>query len=370
MGIITRYVLRQVAIPSVLAVVVVAVLGVANEIQERSSRLPMAQMTFGDISRLGFYFLPTIIPYLVPITYMLGILLAFGRFSQNNEIVAMKAAGIPLKRIVVPIIVIGGILSGLCFFIQDRMQPWAVDRMFEMVNSELPLRATFDVLPTGVMQEFGDWRVYIGRKTTEVGKITLHDIIVVVPEEEGFPATYYADSASLATEGGQSWLCMNSAHLVPSGKSGQVIRTNLDSIRLPIPKIATAQSNTSRQQFTLSGLYASISAKWQQVIETKSEPLKLELRKEQGEFADRLTMPFACLAVCFAAAPLGARAKRSGRSYTFAVGFLLVLVYYVLQMIVTPNALLPLWVALLLAWIPNILFFIAGCVLVWRVDRV
>jgi lipopolysaccharide export LptBFGC system permease protein LptF len=106
------------------------------------------------------------------------------------------------------------------------------------------------------------------------------------------------------------------------------------------------------------------------VIETKSEPLKLELRKEQGEFAERLTMPFACLAVCFAAAPLGARALRSGRSYTFAVGFLLVLLYYVLQMLVTPNALLPLSVAVLLAWIPNALFFIAGCVLVWRVDRV
>ena len=68
--------------------------------------------------------------------------------------------------------------------------------------------------------------------------------------------------------------------------------------------------------------------------------------------------------------PLGARAQRSGRSYTFAMGFAIILSYYVLQMLMEPKALYSLGVVLVRAWIPNLALSIAGIIFLWRVDRV
>ena len=221
MGILNRYILRQIAAPALMAVTLVAVIGVAQEIQERVAKLPLAQMTLSDFARLSGYFLPTIVSYLIPVTFMLGILLAFGRFSQNNELVAMKAAGIPLKRLLAPILVVGALLSATSFLVQDRVQPWAVRKVTDLINTELPLRATLDSLPAGIMHEYSGWRVYIGENDREG---TLRNVIIVEPGEGVTAATYYAETASLKTDGNKTLLAMPHVRLIPAGESGQVRR--------------------------------------------------------------------------------------------------------------------------------------------------
>ena len=368
MGLINRYVLRQIIGPSVLAVTVITVIGVANEIQERVKNLPLGQMTAGDVSRLSLYLLPALIPYVVPITYMMGILLAFGRLAQNNEIVAMKAAGVPVKRIVIPVIIVGALLSGACFVIQDRIQPWAVTKLFQLMETELPLRATLDVLPTGVMHEFDDWRIYVGRREPETG--VLKDIVILKPEDDGQTAVYYAASARLLKENGRMILEMTKGHLIPPSKGGQVSRFTFDTTRLPIPSISPPKRTASRRQLNVEQLYAKERETKAQYASTHSEPVKYELFWLRREIAERFSMPFACLAVTLAAAPLGARAKRSGRSYTFGIGLFVIVFYYVLYVLAAPKDLYPLSVILLRSWIPNLALFTAGIVFLWRVDRV
>ncbi|MCX5770140.1 MAG: LptF/LptG family permease [Candidatus Hydrogenedentes bacterium] len=370
MGILSRYVLRQIAVPSLLAVAVVAILGVANEIQEeqRDTILPLAQMTMGDLGRLVMYFLPALVGYLIPITYMLGIMLAFGRFSHDNEIVAMKAAGIPIKRIVLPIILVGAVLSGASFWIQDRIHPWAVRRADEFIHGELPLRATLEVLPTGVIQEYGGWRIYIGKKDPAEG--TLEKIVILKPEENGGASTYYAESAKISKQNGRNMLELANVHFIQSGEGNDIMPLRADTTSLPIPQIKTRIPDSGRNAMNLRQLLSNETTLAGQIAQTPSEPAKLELLKVRRDIADRLSLPFACLAVSLAAAPLGARAKRSGRSYTFAVGFSVLLIYYVLQMLVEGHSLQPLWLTVLRLWVPNLLFCLAGLFFLWRVDRV
>ena len=371
MGILSRYVLRQIAVPSLLAVAVVAILGVANKIQEeqRDTLLPLAQMTMGDLGRLVMYFLPALVGYLIPITYMLGIMLAFGRFSHDNEIVAMKAAGIPIKRIVLPIILLGAVLSGLSFWIQDRIHPWAVRRADEFIHGELPLRATLEVLPTGVIQEYAGWRIYIGKKDPAEG--TLQKIVILTPEENGVASTYYAESAKISHRNGQNFLELNNVHFIQRpGEGNDVMPLRADTSSLPVPEIKTRIPDSGRNAMNLRQLLSNETTLAGQIAQTPSEPAKLELLKVRRDIADRLSLPFACLAVSLAAAPLGARSKRAGRSYTFAVGFSVLLIYYVMQMLVEGHSLQPLWLTVLRLWVPNLLFCMAGLFFLWRVDRV
>ena len=132
---------------SVVISFVVITGAIQEEIKELIKDVPIAQFTVWDISKVSFFALPTMVGFIFPITFLLGILLTFGRMAHNSEIIAMKAAGIPMSRIVVPIVLAGLALSGLCFFIQDRGQPWAYRQLSRLLNSDLPLRISLDMLP-------------------------------------------------------------------------------------------------------------------------------------------------------------------------------------------------------------------------------
>ncbi|MCX5758328.1 MAG: LptF/LptG family permease [Candidatus Hydrogenedentes bacterium] len=368
MSLINRYISRQIAVPALLALTAIAVVGVASEIHERSEILPIMVLTVGDVSRLTVFFLPMLVSYLVPITYMLGILLAFGKLAQNSEIVAMKAAGIPLKRIILPVILVGVALSGFCFIVQDRIQPWAVGRVSDLLYSELPLRLTLDVLPTGVMQDYAGWRIYIGKRDRRTH--TFEKIIILKPEEGGRASAYYADSAQFLKEEGKSILVMSNVHLIPPGESGYVPRLKTDSMRLVLPAILPKKPPATSHDQSLGQLWANERDLRADVEQNPTELRKEDLQGLRREIADRLSMPFACFAVTLAAAPLGARARRSGRSYAFAVGTVLILVYYVLQMGGVPKGLVSLEMGILRGWLPNFALIGIGIAALWRVDRV
>ncbi|MDQ1255978.1 MAG: lipopolysaccharide export system permease protein [Candidatus Hydrogenedentes bacterium] len=363
------YVLVQIAIPSLLAVAVIAVIAVATELQDQLRNLPLSHVNVGDMGRLIFYFMPTLISYVVPITYMMGILLAFGRLSQYGEIVAMKAAGIPLKRVVAPVIVVGALLSAGSFLLQDRAQPWAIGKVYEMVFRELPNRITLDVLAPGVMHEFRGWRVHIGHKNPETG--ALEDIVILQPEERKQGAVaYLAESAQLVDENGRSVLVMKNGYSIPAANEDTVSPVTFDEFRCAIPAFTAKVPPVTRTGMTVAQLYQSVRKMRAEAEATQSEVVMQDLKKEQQEVAERLSIPFACLAVSFVAAPLGARAKRSGKSYTFAVGFGIVLVYYVLKLVVEPRSVPDLATVIFCAWIPNLVLCVAGVFFVWRVDRI
>ncbi len=369
MGLLNRSVLAQIAVPSLLAMAVIGVVAVANEIQQQVLDLPVAQVTVGDISRLVFYLLPILISYVVPIMYMMGILLAFGRLSQHGEIVAMKAAGIPLKRVIWPVIAVGAALSVSCFWVQDRVQPWAIGRVYELVVNDLPFRVTLDVLRPGVVHEFRGWRVYIGRKDHDTN--TLHDVVILEPGDGNKGSVvYHADSARLIKEAGRPRLEMRTGYYIPSAHGNQITPVVFETFSCATPEIARQIQLETRRGMTVWELYLRQKQLEEECRQTQSEFKKGDLKKERQEIAERLSLPFACLAVSIVAAPLGARAKRSGRSYTFAVGFTIILAYYVLKLLMEPRSLHTLLTVVLRAWVPNFALCVAGLFFVWRVDRV
>ncbi len=72
---------------------------------------------------LAMSFLPTAIP----LSFLIGLLLAFSRLSGDSEIVAMKAAGVSLFRISVPLLFLAGILSFLLLQINRAWAPASIN---------------------------------------------------------------------------------------------------------------------------------------------------------------------------------------------------------------------------------------------------
>ena len=89
-----------------------------------------------------------------------------------------------------------------------------------------------------------------------------------------------------------------------------------------------------------------------------------------SETSERFGLSLACLAVSLAAAPLAVRFPTSGRSFSFALGFSLALLYYVVNILLEPRSLVSMPETILCAMAPNIVLGVLGLWALWRVDRV
>jgi lipopolysaccharide export LptBFGC system permease protein LptF len=260
------------------------------------------------------------------------------------------------------------LLSGVCFLIQDQVQPWAVSRILKLIYSDLPLRASMDLLAPGTMHEFGGWRVYIGRKDEHSG--TLYNLMILKPEEDGKASAYYAKSAKVERIEGQSRLVLREGHLIPPSKDDRIMPIVFERSEINVPKLAEREMPAARAALTLGQLFAREDRFQVEFEATQAIPVYRELMKARVEISERLGFPLMCLAVALVAAPLGARAPRAGRSFVFASGFLILVTYFTLRSALEPPVLLPMPVVILLGQAPNLLLCAVGMMLVWRVDRI
>lgn len=365
MTILTRYTLRQIWIPALMASVVISfvvLLGtIGEEIQRLLEELPVAQITLYDISRISVYSLPSLAGLIVPVTFLLGIMLTFGRMAQASELIAAKAAGIPLRRFVFPIVGMGAIVSAGCFVLLDQGQPWAYQRLTQLLRSELPLRVTLDTIPTGVMHEYGDWRVYIGHRDADR---TLHNVIVLQEKGGGIHA-HYAKSARVIDEGGVGRLEMREVWPIQEDQMTFYVQSS----RITLPRLKPLEGTAERQGWSLVRLLEE-EKKLRAAAKDGHLPILRDLAKVRTEIGERLSFPLMCLAVSIVAAPVGARSRRAGKSYTFASGLIIVGVYFVLRALLKDIALPSLESAIAVTQAPNVVLMVAGLFFLWRVDRV
>ena len=366
--ILTRYTLAEVAAPTVLSMLVIGFLAVSVELNEQIRDVSLDFLTATDIVRLLVCFLPTLVTIVIPIAYMMGVLLAFGQLSQHNEITAMKAAGIPLKRIIVPVIFLGGLLSVGSFVLQDRVQPAALKRANNLIYREIPLRASLDVLPTGRMHEFGDWAVYVRDRDPETRQ--LKEIQIFQPQSDGSIQIYAAESARLIKEGAESSIFMPRGHVIMPQEDGSAMLQIITDTTLRLPPLHEKKVQSRRRTYTLGEL---LDHEKREATKHAGRPLasgNRELQRTRWEISERFSLPLACLVVSLLAAPLAVRGSRSGRSYSFAIGFTIFLVYQVMWLQLEPDSLVSLTNCIVRGLVPNVLLAGAGIWALWRVDSV
>jgi lipopolysaccharide export LptBFGC system permease protein LptF len=229
----------------------------------------------------------------------------------------------------------------------------------------MPLRATLDVLPPGIMHEFGNWRVYIGAKDPSTRTLKNIDILT---EMDGQPIAFSAQSAQVVDEGGANKLVLSKGYLTKTTPDGDLVVFAFDSNTLDLPRIAKRAAPGKLVQMTLGELLNNQKQLLKRPMLSSND--KKELRENRSEIGKRFSFPLACISVTLVAAALAARAPRGGRSYSFAVGFTIMLFFFVLYFVLDPRSLKPMPEAVLRSLAPNIVLILTGIGLLWRVDRV
>ncbi len=79
------------------------------------------------------YVIPSLMPYTIPATLLLSVCVVYGRMAGDNEIIAVRAAGIHVMHLMWPSFFLAGILSVLALFLTDQIIPWSFGNIERIV---------------------------------------------------------------------------------------------------------------------------------------------------------------------------------------------------------------------------------------------
>jgi len=126
--ILTRYILREFVRNFSLALTAFVMLFVIGDFVEKIDDYMEHHAAAGDVAVFMLYQLPKVLFLMAPVAVLLGTLLTLGTLSRNGEVTAMKASGIPLSRVVLPIIAVAGCLSLFIFWANETIIPFCNSR--------------------------------------------------------------------------------------------------------------------------------------------------------------------------------------------------------------------------------------------------
>ncbi|MBO5874595.1 MAG: LptF/LptG family permease, partial [Rikenellaceae bacterium] len=90
-------------------------------------------LTLDVIFELMGYAVMTTIPMALPLSTLFSSLMAIGNMGENYELLALKAAGISLSRILRPLMIVTGIISVASFFAANNLVPYSYKKMTAII---------------------------------------------------------------------------------------------------------------------------------------------------------------------------------------------------------------------------------------------
>ncbi len=94
----------------------------------------------------------TLIPNAVPLATLLASIMTLGGLGERNELLAMKAAGVSLQRIITPLAFISVLISIGAFFAADRLVPVAYNKVYTLRADILRTKDQIKI-PTGIFYD-------------------------------------------------------------------------------------------------------------------------------------------------------------------------------------------------------------------------
>jgi len=99
-----RYIVREMLAPTAIGLLVFSFVLLIDQIPRLLAVLVARSADLTTILRVFLNLLPSILAVTIPMAFLLGVLLAFGRLASDSEIVALRAVGVSPLRLLAPVI--------------------------------------------------------------------------------------------------------------------------------------------------------------------------------------------------------------------------------------------------------------------------
>ena len=361
MSILDRYIVREMVVPFLLGLgifttilLIVRILKLVELVVNRG--VPLAQMV-----RIFSYILPAFLEVTVPMALLLAILVAFGRLSSDSEVIAMRAAGISLYRLLMPVAIFAGAVAMLTAWLSITARPWGNSHLRTGLYEIVKTRASAGIKPKVFNDEFRNLVIYVDR--IQAGSDVLSGILVADTRDASLHNTIYAESGRIITNERRHTLTLRleNGGIYSTGSDDGYQDTRFTTYDITLDLNAALAQLRDREkdvsELTLPELRRDIAVK-----ATAGDPGYAE----RVELHRKLAIPFACLVFAALGVPLGIQPTRAVHSRGFSLSLGLIFLYYLLLTFgqnLGERGTLPPVVAV---WLPNAVLAVVAAVMLLR----
>ena len=354
---IHRYIIKEISVPALLSLLIFTCVLLMGKIPRIAELIINKGVPAAQILQLFSYLLPTFLTITIPLSFLLGILLAFGRLSADSEFVALKASGVSLYNLVKPVFILAIFFSLLTAWITISIEPASKaafrSKLFQIATSS----ASISIKPRVFNDKFKGIILQI-QDMDEDTRIMQH--VFISDEREGkTPATIIAKNGRFISKPNQYRLTLrlNDGAIHRQSKQGksstyQIIRfTNYDL------NIDLGEQLRGRQKHRQKAGELSWKKLNRAIVKANNNKTKHNLQAEKYE---RIVIAFAPIVLLLVGIPLGLQSSRSGKGSGFALALVIFLAYYVLLNLANTIAEKGVLPAAVILWLPNLCFLLGG----------
>jgi lipopolysaccharide export system permease protein len=346
----------------------------------RSSR-PLFEFlvrTSGSPSTVAYLFalvFPQALPYTIPLGVLIGTLITLSRMSSDGEITAMRAAGVPGRRVAPPILAFALIATFAAATASLWLTPWSIREFYRVENLMIARQLTADVQPRVFEEQFPNSILYVNDVTSgptpQWKRIFLADI---TPPEERKPGATERGDTPLITLASEALAVPDvAAHRIQLAlRNGSTYQAGKEASNYVVTAFATGDQWVNAQKPNEVGASRPSSEMdtlnlYRQVYRDPKLDRE-QLLDGRIELHRRFALPMACLLLALTGIPLGITARRAGKSaavvLTVAIAFLYYMGLISCISLARQGTLSPGFAV----WLPNLVFAVASVVMMARLE--
>lgn len=365
--VMTKYIVKELLMYYAISFLFFFMVFFVNQILLMVQDVLKQRAPIGDVLKLMLYCLPFVISQSAPFATLVGFLMCIGRMVSDNEILVLRALGLSYGTILVPVLIVGAIISVFSFAVDDMLVPrgaLAYNNLYRKMLFSNP----------GVELESNSI------KRTQ-------DSLLVIGEVEGTNVSdlLYFDFDS---EGNQRIIACDSAEILQSSDSAVLMQIDMQNALIFLPQAGNARSIdfiNSKSTFlnvfssSFSSINSGINPREMTAYDVKKYIAGLKAQGDydpvyinafEVEYFRKFAVPFGSIFFAFLAFPLAIMfGKHNGQTIGFAVGVVICVAYWSLQMIGQVfgqrNGLNGFWAM----WLPDILVGVGAAAFYLRMRR-
>ena len=326
MKILRKYIIKEIIVMFLFSLAIFTFTLVIGNIIRLAELVINRGVDIRLVSRLFLYLIPFLLSYTIPMSILTSVLLVFGRLSGDNEIIAIRASGINIYRLSVPLLTVGLLFSLFSVVLTDKIIPqmhFASRKIIKSIGIKTP--AAY-LEPGTFIKSFKGYIIFIH----EIDKNKLKGVRIYQPQKDRSTRTIIAEKGEFMTLENQNAVKLK----LINGTSDEPNPKN--PVNFYKLNFKTYYLTLNVDESTAPSDYTEKKPKEMNFQEIKNEVKRLgqyhvDTPALITEFHRKISVSFASLVFVIIGIPLGIFTRRGEKTIQFAIALGVIVVYYLLM---------------------------------------
>lgn len=367
MKLLRKYVFGEMLQPFMLSLVLFTFIFIVGNLVKLADLLLNKGVAFTDIMVVVFLLMPKLFGIVLPTSLLMAILLTVGSLAQNNEIIAIRAGGISVGRVFLPIVLFAFLMSVVALILNDQVLPRAA-HAYRTTIKEILIKRPLAYLEAGrLIKDFQDYIIF----AQKIENNQMQGITIYQPQEGRPTRTIVAERGEIIADPLAKSLTLklyNGSSDEPNEEDPKVLyKMDFKTFELPPIQLGGDIRNGTKKikDMTLDELLLHM----RELKRGTSPPNHKQLTLFKTELHHKIAFSFSTFFFALVGIPLALITRRGEVIISFLMAMGVITIYYVLLVWASTLSKQGTMSPLLVMWIPNLVVLLCAAGLFSKIRR-